>query len=208
MKGCKFFGIEFEEHSSCTWVFIRTWEKDSLRRVCVAVLDRYFGDASTELTVLGRILSSVPSDCKLVSLVGGSHTLVETYTEFCGSGKSQKIVDYPLFDLRLLKRCLQKSAAVVFGSMDPFSMTEFLIVRLKGAVHRDWMQTRPALRKAIETGELSMPSLLEVVSNIVGVWPLIVSYLKVTGKRDSKDSLVVSICRLLVRLGGFVFRSA
>ena len=82
-------------------------------------------------------------------------------------------------------------------------MTEFLIVRLKGAVHRDWMQTRPALRKAIETGELSMPSLLEVVSNIVGVWPLIVSYLKVTGKRDSKDSLVVSICHLLVRLGGF-----
>ena len=29
------------------------------------------------------------------------------------------------------------------------------------------------------------------MSNIIGVWPLIVSYLKETGKKDSGDSLVV-----------------
>ena len=53
------------------------------------------------------------------------------------------------------------------------------------------MASRPALRKAIITNELSMPGLVDVVANIVGVWPLIVSYLKETGRKDEGDSLVV-----------------
>ena len=80
---------------------------------------------------------------------------------------------------------------MVFGTLDPSSMTEFIVIRLKGAEHRDWMQSRQSLRMAIETGDLSLPGLLDVVSTIIGVWPLIVSYLNETGKKDSGDSLVV-----------------
>ena len=36
-----------------------------------------------------------------------------------------------------------------------------------------------------------MPGLVDVVGNIVGVWPLVVSYLKETGRKDDRDSLVV-----------------
>ena len=64
-------------------------------------------------------------------------------------------------------------------------MTAFIVTRLKGVEQRDWMQSRQSLRMAIETG------LLDVVSNIIGVWPLLVSYSKETGKKDSGDSLVV-----------------
>ena len=53
------------------------------------------------------------------------------------------------------------------------------------------MAARPALRKAIITHDLSMPELVNVVANIVGVWPLIVSYLKETDRKDEGDSLVV-----------------
>ena len=53
------------------------------------------------------------------------------------------------------------------------------------------MASRPALRKAIITLDFSMPELVNVVSNIVGVWPLIVSYLRETGRKDEEDSLVV-----------------
>ena len=60
-----------------------------------------------------------------------------------------------------------------------------------GAEHRNWMLSRSSLCRAIITGELSMPSLVEVVSNIVGVWPLIVAYLKETGGKTDGDSLVV-----------------
>ena len=57
-------------------------------------------------------------------------------------------------------------------------MTEFIVTRLKGAEHRDWRMSRSGLRRAIITGELSILSLHGVVSNIVGVWPLIVVYLR------------------------------
>ena len=72
-------------------------------------------------------------------------------------------------------------------------MTEFIVTQLKGAEHRDWMQSRQSLRMATETGDLSLslPGLLDAVSNIIGVWWLIVSCLKETGEKDSGDSLVV-----------------
>ena len=70
-------------------------------------------------------------------------------------------------------------------------MTEFMVTRRKGADHRDWMQSRQSLRRAIETGDRSLLGLVDVVNNIIGVWPLVVSYLKETGKKDSGDSLVV-----------------
>ena len=76
-------------------------------------------------------------------------------------------------------------------------MTEFFINRLKGAEMRDWLSSRPTLKKAILTNDLSMPHLVDVVANIIGVWPLIVSYLKETGRRDEGDSLVVRSCSFL-----------
>ena len=70
-------------------------------------------------------------------------------------------------------------------------MTEFIVNRLKGAETRGWMSSRPALKKAILTNELSMPHLVDVVANIISVWPLIDSYFKETGRKDDGDSLVV-----------------
>ena len=82
-------------------------------------------------------------------------------------------------------------------------MTEFIVNRLKGAETRDWMSSRPALKKAILTNDLSMPHLVDVVVNIIGVWPLMVSYLKETGRKDDGDSLVVRSSSFLVVLVQF-----
>ena len=70
-------------------------------------------------------------------------------------------------------------------------MTEFIVNRLKCAETRDWMSSRPALKKAILTNDLSMPHLVDVGANIIGVWPLIVSCLKETGRKDDGGSLVL-----------------
>ena len=155
------------------------------------VVDRFTVDATHEVTVLGSVVAAVGSSASLVATSGGSHVLVDTHKEYLGSGYSHKLVDYPIFDLRLLQRCLQKVSSSVFGSLDPFSMSEFIVTRLKSAEHRDWMMSRTSLRRAIIIGELSMPSLVEVVSNIVGVWPLIVVYLKESGRKTGGDNLVV-----------------
>ena len=87
-------------------------------------------------------------------------------------------MEHTFFDLLLLKRCLQRTASSVFGTLDPYSMTEFIVNTLKGEESRDWMAFQPALRKAIITASLAMSEFVEVVANIVGVRPLIVSYLK------------------------------
>ena len=155
------------------------------------MIDRYLGDANSELVILGQVLCAIGSGASLVGISGGSHTLVESYKEYLGSGCMRGVLDYPTFDVRLFKRCLQKTASTVFGTLDPLSMAEFIVTRLKGAERRDWMQSRQSLRRAIETGDLSLPGLVDVVSNIIGIWPPIVSHLKETGKRDSGDSLVV-----------------
>ena len=65
------------------------------------------------------------------------------------------------------------------------------MVRLKGADHKDWMAYHHALRRAHMSRDPSMLSLVEVVSNIVGIWALIVSYLKKTELKSDGDNLVV-----------------
>ena len=191
VKGHGKFSIEFEERGSEIWVMVWTWERSTFRRVCVAVLNRFSANTTLEATVLGKILDAAVPDTAVVSLHGGPHVLAEAFGSYRRSGYQAKLVEYPTFDLRVLRRCLQRTASSVFGSLDPFSLTEFVLNRLKGAETRDWMASRAALRKAIITNDLSMPELVNVVANIVGVWPLIVSYLKETGRKDEGDSLVV-----------------
>ena len=186
-----FYSLEFEERGVAFWALMRTWEEDTFRRVAVTVTDRFAIDATHELSVLGLVVADVGGSASLVSVSGGPNVLADTYGEYLGNGYSHKLVEYPVFDLRLLKLCLQKTSPSVFGPLDPFLMTDFIVTRLNGAEHRDWMMSRSSLRHAIITGELSMPLLLEVVSNIEGVWPIIVVYLKETGRKTDPDSLVV-----------------
>ena len=141
--------------------------------------------------MLGRIIDAIGSDVRVVSMRVGPCALVEAHVNFFGSGYQQKLIEYPLFDLRFFKRCLQRTASSVFGTLGPYSMTEVIVNRLKGAESHDWIASRPALKKAIIISSLVMPELVDVVANIVGVWPLIVSYLKETGRKDDGDSLVV-----------------
>ena len=190
--------MEFEEEGDKVRVFLRTWDVDTFKRVCVATLDCYSSDPYQEVTALGRVVDALGSDVAVASIISRSTVLVEAFSEYLGSGYRQKLIDYPVFDLRLFRSCLQRTSSSVFGSLDGLAMTEFIVNRLKRAETRDWMSSRPALKKAILTNDLSMPHLVDVVANIIGVWPLIVSYLKETGRKDDGDSLVVRSFSCLV----------
>ena len=131
-----FYSLQLEERGESLWAFMRTLEKGTFRRVAVTVTDRFAVDATHELSVLGSIVAAVGGSASLVAFFSGSHVLADTYGEYLGSGYTHKLVEYPTFDLCLLKRCLKKVSSSVFGSLDPFSMTEFSVTRLKGAEHR------------------------------------------------------------------------
>ena len=172
------------------WVFMRTWEKGTFHRVALAVTDRFA--VNDTRVVIARV------GCGCCGWFGVHRCCFWWVAYVCrhlwrifGKWVQSQAVEYLVFDLRLLKRCLQKVPSSVFGSSDPFSLTEFIVTRLKGAEHHDWVMSRSSLRHAIISGELSMPSLVEVVSNIVGVWLLIVVYLKETGRKTNADSLMV-----------------
>ena len=77
-------------------------------------------------------------------------------------------------------------------------MTEFIVTSLKGAEHQHWIQSKLSFRMAMETGNLSLPRLRDIVSNVIQVWAFNVSYLKI-GKKDSGDSLVVCIFLVALR---------
>ena len=128
-KANHFYSLEFEERGGSLWAFMRTWEKCTFRRVAVTVTDRFAGDATHELSVLGSVVVAVGDSASLVAVSGGSHVLTDAYGECLGSGYSHKLVEYPVSDMRLLKRCLQKASSSVFVSLDPFSMTEFSVTR-------------------------------------------------------------------------------
>ena len=172
-------------------VFLRTWDFDTFRRIYVTTLDRYSSDLRQEIAVLSRIVDALGPDVSVVSISGGSTFLVEAFCEYLGSGYLQKLIDYPFFYLRLFRRCLQRTTSNVFGSLDGLAMTEFIVNRLKGAETGDWVSSRPPLKRAILTNDLGMPHLVDVLANIIGVWPLIVSCLKETARRDDGTNLVV-----------------
>ena len=108
--------IEFEERGSEIWVMMRTWDKSTFRRVCVTMLSRFSTNTTLEATILGKILGAAGRDASVVSLHAGPHVLVEAFARILGSGYRTKLVEYPKFDLRLMKRCLQQTAASVFES--------------------------------------------------------------------------------------------
>ena len=72
---------------------MRTWEKDTFRRVAVAVTDRFAVDATYELSVLGSIVAARDDSASLVAVSGGSHVLADTYGEYLGSGYSHKLLE-------------------------------------------------------------------------------------------------------------------
>ena len=147
----RFYSLQFEERFVPLWAFMRTWNKDTFHRVAVAVTDRFAVDAIHKHSVLWSVGATKGGSASLVAVSGGSHALTDTYGEYLGSGYSHKLVEYPVFDLRLLKRCLQKVSSSVFEPLDPFSLTELIVTRLKGVEYPDWMLSRSSLRGAIIT---------------------------------------------------------
>ena len=163
VKACSQFSVDYEEGSNDTLVFVRTWDRDTFRRVCGALLSKYSGEFSRNTAVLGQRLSVVGPSVSLVSLFGGSYVLRDTNIEFAGNGYRETLVEYPTFDLRLIKGCPQNCFSVVFGNWDPFSMTEIIVERMNCAEHRGRAASRHAMRPAVVSGDLSMPSLGEIV---------------------------------------------
>ena len=122
----------------------------------VAMLSRFSTNTTLEATMLGKVLEAAGPDVSVVSLHGWPQVLTEAFSRCVGSWYRAKLVDYPPSGLRLLKRCVQRTVASVFGSLDKISKMEFVVSCWKCAEIWDWISSHPALRRAITTIDLSM----------------------------------------------------
>ena len=52
-----------------------------------------------------RVIDAAGPNVAVVPVNGGPHVLVEAFTGYLRSRYRRKLVDYPMFALRLLKRC-------------------------------------------------------------------------------------------------------
>ena len=153
-------GIEFQERYEEVYVFLWTWGKDVFGRVWVAALDRYGDGPHLEVAVPGHIVAAPGPGVSVVSLNGGSNVLGAVSTTICAERTRKKLIDDSIFDLRLFKRCLQRTTSIVFGNLDAFAMTEIFFNWLNGAEARDWTSSLAILKEAILTNDLSMTHLL------------------------------------------------
>ena len=73
--------MEFEEEGDKVGLFVRTWDIDIFRRVCVATLDRYSSDPYRESLALDRIVDAMGPGLSVVSINGGSTKLVAAFSD-------------------------------------------------------------------------------------------------------------------------------
>ena len=174
-------GVDFEERVSTSVL-----GQQPVFRVCVSTFSRFSSNVSERVIVLVRIIDAFVPKVSVASVYGSPNVVVLAYVSYLGSGYQQEPKEYPFFDLRRFKCCLQQTTSSVFGTLDPYFMTKFIVKRLKIAI--GWPRIQHS-EKAIITSSFDMSELVEVVADMVGVWPLINSFMKETGQKD--DGLVV-----------------
>ena len=163
------FGVEFVTQGSSTWVFIRTWKAFEFVRVAVAVIDRYYGDSSIELKILGKVLCAIWQ-------WGITHFPLWWLSN---SGGLLQSVFWEQLHAHLCKQhhfwCSEHPAVssknCIGGLWNTRTFFDDRIhcYSLEGAEHRDRVQSKQSLQMAIETVDLSHPGLLGLVSKIIGV---------------------------------------
>ena len=193
-------GIEFEERGEKFWIFPRTWQENVFHVVSLATLDLSSGDKNSAVKILGQFIDALGPDVAVAALSGKSEALAEAFSNYVAHGYRQKLIDYPTFHHRLSRRRRQRTALSVFSTLDPILTKEIIIIRLKGAETRYCMASGSALRRAILTKNLSMPHFVDVVVNIIGVWPL---FLQFTSFSDSCILIEILVFRKEGRNGKF-----
>ena len=139
------YSLEFEANGRTRTMSVRFWRDDTLVRVqlyrCPLALGmpgKYFAGAS-------RLLSITCSKPKLVSVSGCSASIVQSF-DYCKEFLYG--VQYPFrFDVFSLPSIMHQADVNVFGIVDMFSQSKFLVVALCGVLVHSWTVNTPELAK-------------------------------------------------------------
>ena len=180
------YSVSFNEVDGNQYCVVRTWEDDSLLEVCVHVEPSGRRLPEKKLAGLSRVVSSLPTSQLPILIRGGSPTLLRVINENGGDGHHFEYIRE--FTPKVFLRCYRQAHQDIFGMLETTAMVDFLLLRLRGALHEVWLEDVPELRRAIIAGSVEFSGMRSVVTELISVWKFVREYVRHSGPRHVKSA--------------------
>ena len=171
VKTSGFFSLDFEEHSEGQYMFVRTWDLNRVVRICVCIEPKGQPFPDAEIRNLSRILSCVGAKFRPLMISGLSSVVLSFYND--SNKKQGKLLCYTEYSSKIFTEQVQKVGGTVFGLVDPFTLIEFLVWKLKPLKDEPWIVPLVAFRQCLEKSCVEFEDLPAVVLELLTVWNLI-----------------------------------
>ena len=198
----KEYSIQFEKEDDAEFCFVVWWEDDHLKKVCISVesLDQALPDA--ELVPLSRVIHSLDPPHFPLCIRGASPTLVRVLGDVLPDGRD--FVVHERFTSEVFLECFRRAHQNIFGMLEVVTAVEYIVLRMRSALHDTWTEGKTVLRRCIRKGSVPFEDLLPVVDDIVGLWANIRPFVRYTGLPHVKER-VDSVSISSITFGNFLF---
>ena len=137
------------------------------------------GICDAEISCLSRLLAVLPVATAPVSLRGCSSTLFNVFVEWCKADSRPVPVLMLEYSVESFKEHVREASGPSVGSLDPFSIIEYLLLRLGKASHQPWLMGLSELRRCVQQSAVPFTSLCATsLEELVCNWGDVQSYLK------------------------------
>ena len=178
--------MSFNELDGNQYCVVRTWEDDALLEVCVHVEPSGRRLHERELAGLSRMASYLPTSQLPISIRGGRPTLLRVINENRDDGRH--FVYIREFTPDVFLGCYRQAHQDIFGMLVTTAMVDFLLLRLRGALHEVWLEDIPDLQRAIIAGSMEFSEMRSVVTELISVWKFVREYVRHSGPRHVKSA--------------------
>ena len=164
------FSVSVRKHHAGFQFFVDCVSYDASREIFVLWESELPGLCDAEIVGLTQIFPLLPADHSPVALRGCSATLFNVVREWCesqGRAKQMLVAEYTPESLR---EHVQEAAKIGDTSLDPFSLLDYLMLRLGRGLNQPWMMGLVTLRKCIQGHDIPFASLGAVLEEIAGHW--------------------------------------
>ena len=181
------YSVEFSWDNCMEYCYVGYWEEECLKKICVdsQPVDQEFPDA--ELVPIAKVLCSVEDAPWPVSIRNCSPLLLRVFSE--GRRDSRQFIVNEPFDGNVFLQCFRQAHQDVFGMVELVTLVEYIVRRLKSALHEEWTEDKVVLQRCILKGAVDFSDLRRLVADLVELWPSIKPYIRCTGLPHAKDTV-------------------
>ena len=141
--------------------------------------------ANAELVPLSRVMYSLPSKRLLVAVCGASPSLMRVLGNTREDGR--RFVIYQAFSEDIFLQCFRQAHQDVFGLVEVVTIVEYVIQKIKRALHEEWTEDKTVLCKCVRQGSVNFSDNRALLTDLINLWPSIRPYIRCTGNPEAKE---------------------